>query len=995
MTPPAGTKKRRGSRRTGRWAVLACVLSLAGLALVAGQLRRQRDPKALAGRLGEEARILLELGDLEGARLRVERARALERDEPRWTVDLAQVLIRQEDYAGAESLLRAALAEGGGAPSVRVALAKLLLRTERPREARALLAPLVDGEEPIAAWRGRATALRVAGEAAARAGALEDARRLLDRAARDPEPSERVAALVSLSRVCLLLWRFADAEAALRRAEEARPEDVAVALARASLLRARGALVAAERSLRILRTEGPLARRLAAAPLGALLADTGRLAEAGDLARELAAHDALAATHLEVRIALRRGDLAAAQRGGERLTELAPTLPAAHLLRARLALRAADLDAARRSFAEVLRLAPGQAEAAQGLLWLALRRGALDEAEERALGLLEDPRTRPNAVCALLVCARARGGASDALGALSRLTERYPEDRSVRSYALLFRLLGPSPPGEEELAALAADPHLVSDLARLTGAEASGSEVVEAIELLGELVARAPALDSARLVLADIYRGLGRLDLARRTLEGVRGADARRRAGRQLARMALAAGDLAAARRLLAAGQAEHPTDAGDLLLAEVELALGDLDAACARLEALCARQPAEPEFHAARARALLRRGAFAAAEEAFVRAQQLDARRFSAHQGAALPLLAEDWAEARIRLERAWRQTQDPRAAAALGAVLALTGDAPRGLELVDRWRSVAPAAPEGRVAEATLRLACGPGQVLPRPSRAVPLEVFADLRRSTEESAGLSPRRRQELAAFALWVLGLPRLAWRRLARTPPGAPVDAASLWWAARVLRSTGGDLSLRLTLGRQLADRVRSSPWVGLALASLEEAAGEREASLRTLRDLHARFPDRAEVILRLAGRLEAAGEEDEALRLYASLPDEPAALNNRAYLLARRPERRGEALAAARRAVALAPARGELLDTLGWLLHLEGRDAEARGPLERAALLLPTHPQVRAHFGAVLAALGFSERARNNLRTALLLGDFPGRAEAEGLLRRLDGGRGR
>jgi tetratricopeptide (TPR) repeat protein len=117
------------------------------------------------------------------------------------------------------------------------------------------------------------------------------------------------------------------------------------------------------------------------------------------------------------------------------------------------------------------------------------------------------------------------------------------------------------------------------------------------------------------------------------------------------------------------------------------------------------------------------------------------------------------------------------------------------------------------------------------------------------------------------------------------------------------------------------------------------------------------------------------------------------AANNLAFLLSEtstKKEDLARAKALAEDAIKMQPQEPALVDTLGWVYFRMGDTAQARGLLEQALAAAPDADVLNYHMGAVLLKLGQKDEAREKLRKALEgNGDYPGRGDAEKLMREL------
>ena len=125
-------------------------------------------------------------------------------------------------------------------------------------------------------------------------------------------------------------------------------------------------------------------------------------------------------------------------------------------------------------------------------------------------------------------------------------------------------------------------------------------------------------------------------------------------------------------------------------------------------------------------------------------------------------------------------------------------------------------------------------------------------------------------------------------------------------------------------------------------------------------------------------------------RVIAIEPQHPVALNNLAAVLMRTGRDLKRARRLAQDAVQLSGGRGEMLDTLGWIEHRMGDSRAACSTLQRAVAATGDNPTVRYHLAEALAAAGRKHEALRELAVLARYRDFPERAAADALLRRID-----
>lgn len=993
------------SKRRLLFLVLALVVVGGLVAAVAVYQRRQSVPFR-AQRLRDEVETYARLGRAEELAGALEELVALQPDDVAAAIQLAETYAALDREADAEQLLRDRLEERPGHTSLKIALATRLYAQGRKPEASALIEPLIEDLAAHPDVEERSEAYTLAGRLLARSGRLEEAVGLLEAAVKLREDyglrgvttgDRRAAALLALAEVLADAGRIERAERRFRDALSVAPDGLRINTGLADVLARSGRLDEAVELLRALYE----ARETERGRIGPLLADHlvrgGRLDEVEALAAELESglESGAAAAHVRGLAALAEGDLTRARRAFERMARLGPGSSEARLLTARAALLAGDAAGARAAFADALDVAGRPiVEAELGLLELDVREGEHEAARERAERLLRFPRARQQAIRTLLALYARDGDAARPLRRIEEARERSPHDVSLRLYAAIFRVLAGEEGGPADLAELADAPGV--DLAEAFGmvAAAEGAaDTLESIELLAQIAAADPRLAPARIVLAELYGRLDRLDLAERELTAVleaRPDDAR--ALELAARLAVARGDAERALERIGRLRELRPDHPG--LRAEearIYLAQGRPADAAGLLRRAIARRPEDARLHALLGRALVLAGEPGDAHAAFDQARLLDPTLPAAHHDGALLLLDGRPGEAADAFERALDETGQPGFVLALAATRAAAGRPQASLGALRRWIP-----PPGVARAAALLRAIGHAlagekrraEQVARNEADAPAEVAAAVAEVDLERAGLP------LRLFAFSALGWEREVVASVEAAAPDADVVAS---WCALELLPSGAAPATRALLARRVAEAAPASPRAGLALAEALLQAGDEAGELDVLRDLQDRFPSDPDVALRLGLALERARDADGAVERYrdaiALAGDEPSpiALNNLAYLLAGDEASRSVAIDHARRAVRVAPGLAPVHDTLGWLLVLDGRQNEAEAHLLRAVTLAPARATYRYHLARALVDRGALERALGHLGIAALSGDdFDDRPAAEELLRRLE-----
>ncbi len=217
----------------------------------------------------------------------------------------------------------------------------------------------------------------------------------------------------------------------------------------------------------------------------------------------------------------------------------------------------------------------------------------------------------------------------------------------------------------------------------------------------------------------------------------------------------------------------------------------------------------------------------------------------------------------------------------------------------------------------------------------------------------------------------------------------------------------------------LAEVDPASPWyvtTELRRADTQNAAGDRDGAIATLRGLGEAHPDEIEVHSALGDALRAAERYAESAEAYTRAidligqpqrvhwvlyytrgiarersgqwegaeadfrkalelePDQPLVLNYLGYSLVEQKRDLDEALGMIERAVKGQQDDGYITDSLGWVLYRMGRYEEAVPHMLRAVELVPDDPVINDHLGDVLWKVGRKREADFQWRRALSLG---------------------
>ncbi|MBL8397396.1 MAG: PEP-CTERM system TPR-repeat protein PrsT [Candidatus Accumulibacter sp.] len=170
------------------------------------------------------------------------------------------------------------------------------------------------------------------------------------------------------------------------------------------------------------------------------------------------------------------------------------------------------------------------------------------------------------------------------------------------------------------------------------------------------------------------------------------------------------------------------------------------------------------------------------------------------------------------------------------------------------------------------------------------------------------------------------------------------------------------------------------------------AAGDKAAAEQRLTDWLKQYPKDLTARAYAGDVYLQANDNRQAIDQYEALlqanPDNIIALNNLASLYQRENDPR--AAATAERALVLSPDNVDVQDTLGWILVEKAQLPRALTLLGKAAAKRPQSATVRYHFGVALARAGKKPEAKRELTAALGSGrSFPEAAAAQSLLKEL------
>ena len=189
----------------------------------------------------------------------------------------------------------------------------------------------------------------------------------------------------------------------------------------------------------------------------------------------------------------------------------------------------------------------------------------------------------------------------------------------------------------------------------------------------------------------------------------------------------------------------------------------------------------------------------------------------------------------------------------------------------------------------------------------------------------------------------------------------PDDIRLIRLQAEVLQATG-DPDAGIALMSQALDDHRDDRAAYLGLAGLHVDGDRFDEATRVLKSALEAFPEEPSILFQLGAALEQQQRYDEAeqafLRVLSADPAHAPALNYLGYMLADRGDRLEVSIEYIERALDVDPANGAYLDSLGWALFKMNRFEEAEVNLQQASQQLLTNSVIQDHLGQVLFELG-------------------------------------
>jgi putative PEP-CTERM system TPR-repeat lipoprotein len=653
----------------------------------------------------------------------------------------------------------------------------------------------------------------------------------------------------------------------------------------------------------------------------------------------------------EAVLAEQKGDYKRTRELTQQLLRGAPNDPQVLMLAGQAELKLNSLTQAEAHFAKAMQVAPKAPLPRRQLAQVQLRGGQADKALITLRPLLE---ANPPDADALSLAAQAQmtlGNTAAADASLAKASKLKPDDPRLRTAVALSKLAkGKDPAAINELRAIAAaDKGSTADLA-LINVLVRQNDPAGALKAVDTLAAKLP--DDA---LPDQLRG----------------------------RLALQRKDAAAARQAFEAALVKNadylPALAG---LAALDMADKQPAAAKARFEALLKRNPK----HA---------GALMALAEIGARSGDKPEQTADLLTRA----IAADPSDARPRLMLADLQLEAGQLKPALDVAQAGVTALPDNADLLDRLGRAQLASGQAQLAVTTFsKLATL------APKSALPQLRLADAHSANKNRSGVAAavKRAAELAPDSLLVqqaqvsLAMmddkPEQALAVARKVQTQRPDEAAGFSMEGDIeLRRRNWDaaaVALRKSVARKSpgdsAQRLHGALMAGKKTADADKLAADWRKS----------HPDDLAFVLHLGDTALASGNPAQAEGLYAEVlarqPDNVIAMNNQAYVLAL--QKKPGAVAMAEKAFARAPKSPAVMDTLAYTLASEQKWPRAIELQTQAVAASPDSAQFRLQLAKLHLQAGDKPSARTELQTLAKLGSaYPRQAEVSELLKQAGG----
>ena len=205
------------------------------------------------------------------------------------------------------------------------------------------------------------------------------------------------------------------------------------------------------------------------------------------------------------------------------------------------------------------------------------------------------------------------------------------------------------------------------------------------------------------------------------------------------------------------------------------------------------------------------------------------------------------------------------------------------------------------------------------------------------------------------------------QQLKKIPEESSLHEDSIFLWVKMLNDSDKYTEAATLLEQQIGDAATRKPSFYILLASLYRENEEIELGEKIYEQALRLFPEDVDILYNYGIFLEKIGENDEAMtRMQAVIaldPDNGAALNFVGYTWADNNLNLDKALEYIKKAVELMPDDGYVRDSLGWVYFKMGDVGQAIIELEKASEMVENDPVVKEHLGDVYLQLDQPEKA--------------------------------
>ncbi len=228
--------------------------------------------------------------------------------------------------------------------------------------------------------------------------------------------------------------------------------------------------------------------------------------------------------------------------------------------------------------------------------------------------------------------------------------------------------------------------------------------------------------------------------------------------------------------------------------------------------------------------------------------------------------------------------------------------------------------------------------------------------------------------LAAVALEAHRNPNEAIRLLGEVSFQSRLGERALRWRLQLMLEQKRDKEA-LSLALQAVSALPEDKSYRIIAAQVAAEGGDFTQARSVLQDALQQWPNDPQLLYHLASMTDAAGDKEEAMRLMERLleldPDNSQALNYVGYTLAEQGRDLPKAHEMIKKALIGAPDDLHIVDSLAWVQYQMGEYQEAWASINRSVELGADHPIIWEHYGDIALKLGKKAEARKAYTRAL------------------------